>query len=71
MQTMLRELLQRVGKTVLLVTHDLDEALYLAQRVVFLEAGEVVADLAARDVLGSENPHVRAYIDAVHRAVKT
>jgi osmoprotectant transport system ATP-binding protein len=70
MQTMLRELLQRVGKTVLLVTHDLDEALYLAQRVVFLEAGEVVADLAARDVLASHNPQVRAYIDAVHRAVK-
>src|ERR1700732_3139625 len=30
MQTMLRGLLERVGKTVLLVTHDLDEALYLA-----------------------------------------
>ena len=45
MQTMLRELLERVKKTVLLVTHDLDEALYLGDRVVFLEAGEVVADL--------------------------
>ncbi|HEY5054972.1 MAG TPA: ATP-binding cassette domain-containing protein, partial [Acidobacteriaceae bacterium] len=37
MQTMLRSLLTRVGKTVLLVTHDLDEALYLAQRIVFLD----------------------------------
>ncbi len=37
MQTMLRGLLERVGKTVLLVTHDLDEALYLAERVVFLD----------------------------------
>ena len=46
MQTMLRELLERVGKTVLLVTHDLDEALYLAERVVFLAEGAVVADLA-------------------------
>ena len=70
MQTMLRELLERVGKTVLLVTHDLDEALYLASRVVFLEAGEVVADLAASEVLGSANPHVRGYVNAVHRAVK-
>jgi len=34
MQTMLRDLLARVKKTVLLVTHDLDEALYLAERVV-------------------------------------
>jgi osmoprotectant transport system ATP-binding protein len=67
MQTMLRDLLARVGKTVLLVTHDLDEALYLAQRVIFLEAGEVVADLAAADVLHSQNPHVRDYVNAVHR----
>ena len=46
---MLRTLLQRVGKTVLLVTHDLDEALYLAQRVVFLDAGQIVADLPTAD----------------------
>ncbi len=74
MQTMLRGLLERVGKTVLLVTHDLDEALYLAGseggRVVFLEAGEVVADLAAGEVLTSENSYVRGYVAAVHRAVK-
>jgi osmoprotectant transport system ATP-binding protein len=67
MQTMLRDLLVRVGKTVLLVTHDLDEALYLAQRIVFLEAGEVVADLPTADVLASPNPHVRNYVQAVHR----
>lgn len=70
MQTMLRELLQRVGKTVLLVTHDLDEALYLAQRVVFLAEGKVVADLSAKEVLKSENPHVKDYVLAVHRAVQ-
>jgi osmoprotectant transport system ATP-binding protein len=68
MQTMLRDLLGRVGKTVLLVTHDLDEALYLAQRVVFLDTGEVVADLPANEVLQSQNPHVRNYVQAVHRS---
>jgi osmoprotectant transport system ATP-binding protein len=69
MQTMLRELLARVGKTVLLVTHDLDEALYLAQRVVFLANGEVVADLPTGEVLRSANPHVRDYVAAFHRNV--
>ena len=69
MQTMLRGLLERVGKTVLLVTHDLDEALYLAARVVFLDGGEVVADLPVSEVLRSENPHVKDYVRAVHRAV--
>jgi osmoprotectant transport system ATP-binding protein len=70
MQTMLRELLARVKKTVLLVTHDLDEALYLATRVVFVESGEVVADVLANEVLVSENAHVRDYVSAVHRYEK-
>jgi len=69
MQTMLRELLRRVGKTTLIVTHDLEEALYLADRVVLLEAGRVVADLAAGEVRGSENEAVRAYVAATHREV--
>jgi osmoprotectant transport system ATP-binding protein len=69
LQTMLKELLQQVGKTVLLVTHDLDEALYLADRVVFLDEGYVVADLAKEEVLRSENSHVKHYISAVHRGV--
>jgi osmoprotectant transport system ATP-binding protein len=69
MQTMLRTLLKRIGKTVLLVTHDLDEALYLAARVIFLADGEVVADLAAGEVLKSENHHVKDYVSAVHRLV--
>lgn len=69
MQTMLRDLLGRVRKTVLLVTHDLDEALFLASRIVFLDAGQVVADLPAAEVLGSSNEAVRRYVAAVHRAV--
>ena len=69
MQTMLRELLRRMKKTVLLVTHDLDEALYLAQRVVFLEQGEVVADVLANEVLASGDAHVKHYVSAVHRSV--
>ena len=71
MQTMLKELLERVGKTVVLVTHDLDEALYLARRVVLLDAGAVVADLPAGEFPGSENIHVKDYVRAVHRAVPT
>ena len=68
MQTMLKDLLARVGKTTLIVTHDLEEALYLADRVVLLEGGRVVADLAAGDVRGSENAAVKAYVAATHRA---
>ena len=69
MQTMVRGLLERVKKTVLLVTHDLNEALYLAQRVVFLEKGGVVAELFAREVLDSKIPQVKDYVQAIHRSV--
>src|SRR5580704_4291295 len=70
MQTMLRDLLEKVGKTVLLVTHDLDEALYLASRVVFLSEGAVAADMLAGEVPGSDNSYVKDYVSAVHRVVQ-
>ena len=69
MQTMARELFARMNKTVLLVTHDLDEALYLAERVVFLMEGEIAADLRTEEVLRSNHPQVMEYVQAVHRAV--
>ncbi len=69
MQTMLKGLLERVKKTVVLVTHDLDEALYLADRVIFLEAGAVVVDVLPEEILGSDNPYVKDYVSAVHRVV--
>ncbi|HEY0265001.1 MAG TPA: ATP-binding cassette domain-containing protein [Granulicella sp.] len=63
-QAMLRGLLERVRKTVLLVTHDLREALLLAQRVIFLEHGEIVADLPVSEVQGSGNEDVQRYLRA-------
>ena len=67
MQTMLKELLKRVEKTTLIVTHDLEEALYLADRVVLVEQGKVVADLEAAEVRSSKNEAMRAYVAATHR----
>lgn len=67
MQTMLRDLLARVGVTTLIVTHDLEEALYLADRVVLLEAGRIVADLASAEVRSSDNAAIRAYVAATQR----
>ncbi len=70
MQDMMRELMQRLHKTVLLVTHDLDEALFLASHIVLMEGGRVVADLPANEFLGSEIPAVQNYVRAVHRGTQ-
>jgi osmoprotectant transport system ATP-binding protein len=75
MQEMLLALLSRLRhegkqKTVLLVTHDLDEALFLASRIVLIEGGRVVADLAPTDFLHSAQAEVAAYVRAFHRGEK-
>ena len=66
-QTMMHDLLKRVCKTVVLVTHDLDEALYLADRIVFLDRGSVIADLPSTEVRRSQNPAVLEYVKAIRR----
>jgi osmoprotectant transport system ATP-binding protein len=68
MQTMLRDLLHRVHKTTLIVTHDLEEALYLADRVIFVDSGKIAADLPSHAVRTSAHPAVQAYVAATHRA---
>jgi osmoprotectant transport system ATP-binding protein len=75
MQDLLRRLTLEVHgsgarTTVLLVTHDLDEALYLAERVVLMEDGGIVANLPATQFLSSTLPAVRAYVHAVHRGAE-
>jgi osmoprotectant transport system ATP-binding protein len=67
MQDMLRALMNELKKTVLLVTHDLDEALYLAHRIVLLSNGKLIANLSPAEFLRSNNPEVEAYVKAFHR----
>jgi osmoprotectant transport system ATP-binding protein len=67
MQDMLRELLREMKKTVLLVTHDLDEALYLADRIVLLSEGKLIANLPPDEFLRSSQPVIQSYVLAFHR----
>ncbi|MGB6692491.1 MAG: ATP-binding cassette domain-containing protein [Terracidiphilus sp.] len=67
MQDMLRELMGRMRKTVLLVTHHLDEALYLADRIVLLGEGRLIAEHSPAEFIGSREPEVESYVRALHR----
>ncbi len=64
MQRMLHEVLDKLDKTLVLVTHDLTEAMRLALRIVLLEEGSVVADLPLRAFSESAQPEVREYREA-------
>ncbi|MEH0544385.1 ABC transporter ATP-binding protein [Streptomyces sp. B21-105] len=57
MHSLLRELWERHRPSVLLVTHDVDEAIVLADRVLVLENGRIGLDLTI------ERPHPRSYRD--------
>ena len=50
------------GLTVLLVTHDPNEAARIAERTAFIAAGKVALFGPTRDVLGSDQPVVRDYL---------
>ncbi len=46
LQTVLRNLWQQSGKTVLFVTHDVDEAMMLGTRIIIVKDGEIAEDRA-------------------------
>jgi osmoprotectant transport system ATP-binding protein len=55
---------QRLHKTVVFVTHDLNEALRLGTRIALMEAGKLVTALSPADFLRSTDPLAAAYVRA-------
>jgi osmoprotectant transport system ATP-binding protein len=67
MQDVLQELLSSLKKTVLLVTHDLNEAMFLASRIMLIEEGRIAADLDTGEFVTSQIPAVVSYVNAIRR----
>jgi osmoprotectant transport system ATP-binding protein len=60
-----RALHEKMGLTSLLVTHDMAEALILADRVIVLGQGHILADLPPRQLMRTRSdPAINAMIDA-------
>lgn len=65
LQEDLRRLFERLGKSVLLVTHDMAEAAFFAKHIVLMRAGKIVQRGSYRDL--SESPaeeFVRDFVNA-------
>ena len=65
LQVEFRRIQSRLRKTVLLVTHDMAEAIALADRVGVLDSGHLIWCGPASGILQSEDPRVRTFLDAV------
>ena len=71
MHVLLRELCERHRPAVLLVTHDVDEAIVLADRIVLLEAGRISLDLTIdlEHPRSSRDPQLGRYRDQLLEAL--
>jgi osmoprotectant transport system ATP-binding protein len=65
--TDVRALHERLGLTTVMVTHDMAEAVLLADRIVVIDAGVVLADGLPQALAASADPKVRALMDAPRR----
>ncbi|MFC3125870.1 ABC transporter ATP-binding protein [Pseudoroseomonas globiformis] len=57
LQTSLRQIHQETGKTILFVTHDVEEAIVLADKLAVLDDGKLVAQGRSRDLLRPDAPY--------------
>lgn len=68
MQSVLLDLQQELGKTIVFITHDLDEALRLGDRIAILRAGELIQEGTGQQiVLQPANDYIASFIKDVNR----
>ena len=61
-----RDLRDRLGVTIIYITHDLATAYYIADRLIIMKSGEVVEAGPAKTVLDNpQHPYSKALSDAV------
>jgi len=69
MQDLLLELQQELHKTIIFITHDLDEALKLADHLVILKDGAVVQQGEPQGILLNPNdPYIEDFVSDINRA---
>ena len=59
--SLVRSLVDDLGITVFLVTHDLDTLLTVVDRIIVLGRGKVLADGTVREILAVDDPWIRSY----------
>src|SRR6202049_3846375 len=66
LQREFRALASRLGKSIVFVTHDVREALFLGTRIALLAAGRLVGEYAPDEFLHSTEPEAQAFAASYH-----
>lgn len=66
LQREFRALASRLGKSIVFVTHDVREAIFLGTRIALLAAGRLVGEYAPNEFLHSREPEARAFAASYH-----
>jgi osmoprotectant transport system ATP-binding protein len=66
LQREFRALASRLGKSIVFVTHDVREAIFLGARIALLAAGRLVGEYAPNEFLHSKEPEARAFAASYH-----
>jgi osmoprotectant transport system ATP-binding protein len=66
LQKEFRALAARLQKTIVFVTHDVREALYLGTRIALLAEGRLVGTYAPAEFLKASEPEARAFAASLH-----
>ena len=58
----------KLRKTIVMVTHDLREALLLGTRIALFDSGKLIGVFTNRQFVNSQDPHVREYVSTFREA---
>jgi osmoprotectant transport system ATP-binding protein len=64
LQQEFRRIQDRLHKTVMLVTHDMTEAIALADRIGVMDDGRLIWSGRADDIFSADDPRVRQLVEA-------
>jgi osmoprotectant transport system ATP-binding protein len=72
LQSELKEIFRSLGKTVVMVTHDMGEAAYFGDHIVLLEGGKIIQQGSVRDLVETPaSPFVERFIRAQRSPLDT
>ncbi|MHC1759830.1 MAG: amino acid ABC transporter ATP-binding protein [Negativicutes bacterium] len=60
--------LAKEGMTMVVVTHEMNFARYVSNRVIFMENGKIEMDGSPDDVFESDNPRMQSFVQSLARA---